>query len=74
MKGHPQMCTSDFPHPASHTPGLQQWWGWGVGEEVLYPLAVELGRDVQDHTMMGFSHLTDTIIMNNLKSIDNSKV
>ena len=23
--------------------------------------------------MMGFSHLTDTIDMNNLKSIDNSK-
>lgn len=45
-----------------------------MGEEVLYPLAVELGRDVQDHTMMGFSHLTDRIDMNNLKSIDNSKV
>ena len=29
MKGHPQMCTSDFPRPALHTPGLQQWWGWG---------------------------------------------
>ena len=47
--------------------------GVGCGGGSVVPACSGVGKRCAGSHMMGFSHLTDTIDMNNLKSIDNSK-